>query len=87
MKRVICLLLVIAFAGVMLLPVISHVNLSTGNGHQLADGNNGPLPPWPPSHTNPLPGTHIQMADGNNGPLPPWPPSHTVPQPTRSLSV
>jgi hypothetical protein len=51
MKRVICLLLVVAFAGVMLLPVAAHVNQFSDNRIQIADGNNGPLPPWPPSHS------------------------------------
>lgn len=50
MKRILCLLLVVAFAGMMLLPVASHVNLSPGNHNQFADGN-PPVPPWPPSHS------------------------------------
>jgi len=48
MKRVLCLVLVVTFAGLMLLPVASHVNLSPGNHVQLADGTGGPPPPWPP---------------------------------------
>ncbi|MFZ0820838.1 MAG: hypothetical protein WAM91_12270 [Candidatus Acidiferrales bacterium] len=47
MKRILCLLLVVAFAGAMLLPVASHVNLHPGNRIQLVD-NGGPQPPWPP---------------------------------------
>jgi hypothetical protein len=48
MKRVLCLLLVVAFAGMMLLPVASHVNLFPGNRVQVVD-NTPPTPPWPPS--------------------------------------
>jgi hypothetical protein len=49
MKRIGALLLVVAFAGVMLLPVASHVNLVPGNHVQIADGGGGapPVPPWP----------------------------------------
>jgi hypothetical protein len=52
MKRIICLVLVVAFAGVMLLPVASHVNPFPGNRIQTADGGTGPLPPWPPQHSS-----------------------------------
>jgi hypothetical protein len=47
MKRVLCLLLVVAFAGMMLLPVASHVNLLSGNQLKVVD-NGPPQPPWPP---------------------------------------
>jgi hypothetical protein len=50
MKRVICLLFIVAFTGAMLLPIASHVNLHSGNRVQLAD-NGGPTPPWPPSRS------------------------------------
>jgi hypothetical protein len=50
MKRITCLVLVIAFAGVMLLPIAAHVNQFPGNRIQTADGGQ-PVPPWPPSHS------------------------------------
>jgi hypothetical protein len=48
MKRITALLLVIAFAGVILLPVASTVNNTFSNEIHVADGTNGPVPPWPP---------------------------------------
>lgn len=47
MKRITSLLLVIAFAGVMLLPVSLAVNHHSGNQVLRADGVS-PIPPIPP---------------------------------------
>jgi hypothetical protein len=47
MKRISALLLVIAFAGVILLPVASTVNNTFSNEVRTADGTL-PIPPWPP---------------------------------------
>jgi hypothetical protein len=47
MKRMTALLLVIAFAGVILVPVTSTVNNTFSNSVQTADGP-GPVPPMPP---------------------------------------
>jgi hypothetical protein len=49
MKRLTSLLLVIAFAGAILLPVAATVNNSFSNDNQIADGGGGkPVPPLPP---------------------------------------
>jgi hypothetical protein len=48
MKRITSLLLVIAFAGAILLPVASTVNNTFSNEISVADGTNGPVPPIPP---------------------------------------
>lgn len=47
MKRITSLLLVIAFAGVILLPVANTVNNTLSNSVRTADGG-GPTPPLPP---------------------------------------
>lgn len=47
MKRLTSLLLVIAFAGAILLPVNATVNNHSSDQLSIADGN-GPLPPMPP---------------------------------------
>jgi hypothetical protein len=47
MKRITSLLLVIAFAGSILLPVTSTVNNTFSKGIHTADGG-GPTPPIPP---------------------------------------
>ena len=47
MKRITSLLLVIAFAGVTLLPVTLAVNRHSGNKVLRADGGL-PIPQWPP---------------------------------------
>ncbi len=47
MKRITSLLLVIAFAGVILLPVNVTVNNRSSESPQIADGGN-PIPPVPP---------------------------------------
>ena len=63
MKRVICLVLVVAFAGAMLIPITSHVNHSFGYRIQSADGGNasGPaIPPWPGGDSTDSSATLIQ---------------------------
>jgi len=47
MKRITALLLVLAFAGVILLPVNVAVNNHSSENTTIADGN-GPIPPIPP---------------------------------------
>jgi hypothetical protein len=47
MKRLTALLLVLAFAGVILVPVTSTVNNTFSNDVRTADGP-GPVPPMPP---------------------------------------
>ncbi len=79
MKRILCLLVVLAFAGVMLLPVASHVNQYSVNLVQTADGG-GQQPPWPTI------GNGVQMADGG-GQQPPWPTFNTTTGLVSSLTV
>jgi hypothetical protein len=54
MKRVTSLLLVIAFAGAILLPVNVTVNNHSSENLIIADGNNPipPIPPLPPGSGN-----------------------------------
>ena len=47
MKRITALLLVLAFAGVIVLPSANTVNTDSTPGTSLADGT-PPVPPWPP---------------------------------------
>jgi hypothetical protein len=51
MKRLTSLLLVIAFAGAILLPVNVTVNNRSGEKLSIADGG-VPIPPWPPCVTS-----------------------------------
>ena len=49
MKRTASLLLVLALAGVILLPVTTTFNNHSSNRLSTADGGpTGPIPPWPP---------------------------------------
>jgi hypothetical protein len=48
MKRLTSVLLVLAFAGVILLPVAGTDNNTFSNDAYSADNNGGPLPPLPP---------------------------------------
>jgi hypothetical protein len=48
MKRITALLVVLAFAGVILLPVTTTVNHTFSNENLVADGMTGPTPPIPP---------------------------------------
>ncbi len=60
MKRFTTLLLLVALAGVILFPVCSPVNNSSGNGLIIADGGSaGPMPPWPTGSLLALPGTGL----------------------------
>jgi len=56
MKRITALLLVIAFAGVILLPVAVTVNNTFSNDVRIADGAGGgiPVPPMPPCAFSPV---------------------------------
>jgi len=54
MKRILSTLLIVALAGIMLLPVSPSVNNSLSNGNVVAD-NSGVTPPWPPSRVSLLP--------------------------------
>jgi hypothetical protein len=51
MKRLKAVLLLAVAAGLMLLPVTFHVNLTSSNGFVTADGT-GPTPPPPPGSDN-----------------------------------
>jgi hypothetical protein len=53
MKRIVGTLLIVALAGIMLLPVSPSVNNSLSNGNVVAD-NGGVTPPWPPSRVSSL---------------------------------
>jgi len=59
MKRITSLLLVIAFAGVILLPVAATVNNTFSNVVPVADGP-GPQPPLPPCLLD-APSTALQV--------------------------
>jgi hypothetical protein len=48
MKRLTGSLLVLAFAGLILLPVTTIFKTASSNHIHVADGSNGPNPPWPP---------------------------------------
>jgi hypothetical protein len=60
MKRISSLLLVIAFTGVILLPVTSTVNTTFSNEIHTADNTNGPVPPLPPCAVE-APATSFQV--------------------------
>jgi hypothetical protein len=47
MRRITRVLLLLAFTGVIVLPVAITFNNPFSNDGRVADGN-GPIPPWPP---------------------------------------
>ena len=59
-ERITALLLVIAFAGVILVPVSSTVNNTFSNGVQTADGP-APVPPMPPCLLAAAPNATLQV--------------------------
>ena len=65
MKRIVSSLLIVAFAGLILLPVSFAVNHSSSNHAIVADGGTT-VPPWPTG------GPATLVADGGTT-VPPWP--------------